>query len=141
MEYHKIRLISSVEGGEFSAKCSRHLTIATIMNLLDNSIWWLDHEPPKRKEIRIFTSRDLLEGPAIIVADNNTLGFIDPPELVTRPFYTRKPGGMGLGLHLADEVMKAQRGHFRILNAGDVGLPRQFKAIVALVFPEAKWLD
>jgi hypothetical protein len=35
---------------DFEAKCSKRLLVATIMNLIDNSIWWLDNKwGPKNK--------------------------------------------------------------------------------------------
>jgi len=114
------------------------------MNLIDNSIWWLDNKWGPRskagvKKIYIGTSRDFSEGPAIVVADNGP-GFSDPPEYLVEPFMSRKPDGMGLGLHLADQVMKVQGGKLLFPDADDVTLPADYDgAIVALVFGGAKW--
>lgn len=130
---------------DFEAKCSKRLVVATIMNLIDNSIWWLDNKWSPRskvgvKKIYMGTSHDFTEGPAIIVADNGP-GFSDPPEYLVEPFMSRKPDGMGLGLHLADQVMKVQGGKLLFPESDDVALPAGFDgAIVALVFGGAKWL-
>lgn len=134
--YHKIRVINGMEQGDpdFSVKCTRRLIIATLMNLIDNSIWWLDNKGAKDKRIYIGTTQDLKNGPAIIVADNGP-GFLDPPEYLVQPFMSRKPDGMGLGLHLASEVMKAHNGRLEFPEAGDVSLPTEFDgAVVALLF-------
>ncbi len=127
---------------DFDAVCSRRLIIATLMNLIDNSIYWLDNkwteEVRGRKKIYIGTTRDLFGGPAIVIADNGP-GFLDPPEYLIQPFFTRKPDGMGLGLHVADEVMKAQGGRLMFPQKGDLRLPKSFDgAVVALVFGSGK---
>lgn len=126
---------------DFTAKCSRRLVISTIVNILDNSIWWLDNKwggQPNKKKIYIGTTNDLSGGPAIVIADNGP-GFSDPPEYLVEPFITRKEDGMGLGLHLASEVMKAQKGRLVFPDAGDIDLrPSYNGAVVALVFEATK---
>ena len=78
---------------------------------------------------------------ALVIADNGP-GFQDSPEYLIEPFITRKPDGMGLGLHIADQVMKTQGGKLEFPQRGDVALPKRFSgAVVALVFGGAKWLD
>jgi nitrogen fixation/metabolism regulation signal transduction histidine kinase len=97
-------------------------------------------EQVRREEALHRTSRDFAEGPAIVVADNGP-GFNDPPEYLVEPFMSRKPDGMGLGLHLADQVMKVQGGKLLFPERDDVTLPAEFDgAVVALVFGGAKWL-
>jgi signal transduction histidine kinase len=124
---------------DFQIRASRRLLVSTLMNLIDNSIWWLDNkwgEREKVKRIYIGTSREFDDGPAIIVADNGP-GFIDPPEYLIEPFISRKPHGMGLGLHIADQVMKTQGGHLAFPARTEVPLPKGFDgAVVALVFGE-----
>jgi signal transduction histidine kinase len=143
LKAHNIRLRPPSDQRDFEVKCSRRLTIATLMNLIDNSIWWLDNKWGEQgsKRIHVAVSDELTGGPAIVVADNGP-GFLDPPEYLIEPFISRKPDGMGLGLHLADQVMKAQGGSLEFPEPGDVSLPDGFDgAVVALVFGGAKWLD
>ena len=134
---HGVKLVTSLAEGDFQAKCSRRLTISTLMNLIDNSIWWLDNrwgQQENKKTIYVGTSNEFAHGRAIVVADNGP-GFIDPPEYLTEPFISRKPDGMGLGLHLADQVMRAQGGELAFPASEDVSLPLGFDgAVVALVF-------
>ncbi len=142
LKAHGITLTSDTNNGDFEAKCSRRLIVATLMNLIDNSIWWLDNKwgIGGKKRIYIGTSNEFSKGPAIVVADNGP-GFMDPPEYLIEPFVTRKPDGMGLGLHLADQVMKVQGGQLEFPQPGDLSLPNGFSgAVVALVFGGAKWL-
>ena len=49
---------------------------------------------------------------------------------------TGKPSGMGLGLHIASEVMKAHGGQIIFPDWGDFEIPNEFKngATVVLAF-------
>lgn len=137
LKVHNIELTVNKQQGDFEVKCSRRLTVATLMNLIDNSIWWLDNkwgELKNRKRIYIGMSKEFKGGPAIVVADNGP-GFLDPPEYLIEPFISRKPDGMGLGLHIADQVMKVQGGRLEFPETGDASMPKGFDgAVVALVF-------
>ncbi len=128
---------------DFEAPCSRRLVISTLMNLIDNSIWWLENRwgrENRRKKLFIGTSRDFAL-PAIVVADNGS-GFSDPPEYLVQPFFTRKPEGMGLGLHLADQVMNIQGGRLEFPERDDLELSVAYDgAVVALLFGGAKWKE
>jgi signal transduction histidine kinase len=137
---HKIN-ITVDHDYDFEVRCSRRLIIATMMNLIDNSIWWLENKwgnVSHKKRIFIGTTKEVPGGPAIVIADNGP-GFSDPPEYLVEPFISRKPDGMGLGLHLADQVMKAQKGSLEFPDTGDISLPSGFTgAVVALSFGSAK---
>jgi len=134
---HRIEMINGIEAGDedFSIVCSRRLIIATLMNLVDNSIYWLENKGAASKVIYLGTTTDLAGGPALVIADNGP-GFQDPPEFLTQAFATRRPEGMGLGLHLADEIMRAHGGSLVFPDKGDVRLPPELRdgAIVALQF-------
>jgi signal transduction histidine kinase len=139
LRVHKIEVVKRPRRNDFEVKCSRRLVISTIMNLIDNSIWWLDNkwgDRAEKKKIYIEALNDLDGHRAIVVADNGP-GFIDPPEFLVEPFLSRKPDGMGLGLHVASEVMKAQGGELLFPDTGDIDLPKEFDgAVVALSFKE-----
>lgn len=137
LKAHGIEVSNEASKSDFEARCSRRLVVSTLMNLIDNSMWWLDNKwgnAHHAKRIYLGTSKDLSEGPAIVVADNGP-GFLDPPEYLVEPFITRKPEGMGLGLHIADQAMKVQGGKLVFPELGDVSLPAGFNgAVVALAF-------
>jgi signal transduction histidine kinase len=139
LKVHSITVTVDSHRADFQANCSRRLVISTLMNLIDNSIWWLDSkwaDAKQKKHLFIGTTRDIDGGPAIVVADNGP-GFLDPPEYLIQPFISRKPDGMGLGLHIADQVMLAQGGKIVFPSRGDLSLPDGFDgAVVALVFKE-----
>lgn len=134
---HKVQIINGcTKENDFIIKCSKRLILGAIMNIIDNSIWWLENKKPEKKQIFITSTRELSEGTAIVIGDNGP-GFIDSLEDVIQPFFTRKPDGMGLGLHITNEIMKAHKGKFVILDKGDVKLPKEIDgAVIALVFQE-----
>ena len=86
-----------------SIKCDKRLLVTMLMNLIDNSIYWLDTIYKQEKEILIKTQK-IENGIAILVIDNGP-GFRDNIEDIVRPFFTRKEGGIGIGMYLIDTVM------------------------------------
>lgn len=139
LKYHSIRLVTEPNTTleDFRVRGSKQMLVASITNLIDNSIHWLEIKNPSEKLLYVGATRDLDGGPAIVVADNGPgFGKDDPEDLVT-PFFTRRAGGMGLGLYIASEVMRVNGGHLVFPDRGDVELPRRMTgAVVALQFPE-----
>ena len=137
LKVHRVSIADRSKANNFAVRCSRRLIISTIMNIIDNSIYWLDNkwgEESKQKKLFIgFTKYD--GNPAIVIADNGP-GFQDPPEYLVQPFISRKPDGMGLGLHIADQVMKTHGGRLLFPEAADVEVPSDFTggATVLLIF-------
>jgi nitrogen fixation/metabolism regulation signal transduction histidine kinase len=73
-----------------------------------------------------------------VIADTGP-GFRDNPQDLVRPFFTRRPEGMGLGLYYANMVMELSGGRLLFPEKGDVELPEGFDgAVVALQFPEVQ---
>jgi signal transduction histidine kinase len=137
LKAHGVAVVTPAQRFDFNVKCSRRLVISTIMNLIDNSIWWLDNkwgDQPAKKRLFVAPVPDCSGYRSIVVADNGP-GFLDPPEFLIEPFVSRKPDGMGLGLHIASEVMKAQGGALLFPDRGDLDLPKGLNgAVVALGF-------
>lgn len=115
-------------------KMARNLMIGAIMNLIDNSIYWLDQKQFKKiEEKKDFTKKlfiDVVQDDnyiRIIVADNGT-GFLLPTEEITEPFVTGKKNGagMGLGLHITSEIMAAQGGNVSFPDFNDYEIPNEF---------------
>ncbi|MBO7561802.1 MAG: sensor histidine kinase [Bacteroidales bacterium] len=136
---HKIttvkRYLDNPANTSIRCKIARNLLIGAIMNLIDNSIYWLDQKAFKKLEAKesllkkIFI--DIVADEAfvhIIVADNGT-GILLPTEDITEPFVTGKKNGagMGLGLHIASEVLSAQGGKLTFPDWGDFDIPKDFE--------------
>ncbi len=116
-------------------KCSRSHAVTCMMNALDNSVWWLDYAGAPGKKIFVTTRREPDGGTTLLIADNGP-GFSLPTGVITEPGVTSRPGGMGLGLHIAQEIMVAGGGGLSFPEWGECGIPEEFRggAIVALTF-------
>jgi signal transduction histidine kinase len=136
---HHITLINGMEMDcpDFKIQGSKQMLVASITNLIDNSIHWLETKAPKQKYLYIGTTQDIEEGPAIVVGDNGPGFGKDDPEDLIAPFFTRRAGGMGLGLYIVSEIMRVSQGRIVFPSKSDVDLPDQIKgAVVALQFLE-----
>ena len=139
LEAHRIRVIKGFSDIKWDTmvRCTRNYILMVLMNILDNSIWWLARKHNKKegvKKIYITITRKIDGGVAAIIADNGS-GFTIPIEHVVKPFVTTKPGGMGLGLYIADEIMKAHKGKLIFPEKGDISLPDEIDgAVVGLLF-------
>lgn len=146
--HHRVRFESPLlEGGKgFESRCALGLVLGSLNNLIDNSLYWLRVRWPDRpadssgspRRLLVDASRDLEGGPAIIVADSG-VGFQDASEHLARPFFTRKPNGMGLGLYYANLAMELNGGRLAFPQPGEVDVPSEYDgAVVAMIFKEAQ---
>lgn len=141
---HNIEVIKAYKlfKGKNQIKVTKNLIIGTLMNLIDNSIYWLDQKGFSSIENKLDYKKsiiiDLVEDQNylnLIISDNGT-GFLIPTDDITEPFVSAKPGGMGLGLHIAKEIMEAQGGRLNFPDEGDFEIPYEFQkgALVVLSF-------
>jgi anti-sigma regulatory factor (Ser/Thr protein kinase) len=140
---HQIEVIKGYKNrSPISLKISKTFLGSSLINLIDNSIYWLerksqketlqDKSVTKKIFIDVVQEDDLVH---LIFADNGT-GFLVPTDNLAQPFMSTKPDGIGLGLHIVDEVMKAQRGILSFPDHGDFELPLGFEtgALIVLTF-------
>jgi signal transduction histidine kinase len=138
---HKITLLREYKHyqGKIRLSFAKNLLIGSIMNIVDNAIFWLDQKSinarDKNQEFSKKIFINLIEDEKyinLLFADNGT-GFLIPTDNITEPFVSFKPGGMGLGLHIASEIMEAQNGRLFFPEPGEFELPEAFKkgAVVA----------
>lgn len=120
-----------------------NLLLGALNNLLDNAFYWLrvrwpDDTGKKKRKIYINYENDFPDGPAIIVADNGP-GFEDDPERLTRPFFSRRPDGMGVGLYYTNMVLQLSDGRLIFPGEADTDAPEDYDgAVLALVFGKGK---
>ena len=89
-----------------------------------------------RKKIYINIKKYNKDEVGLIIADNGK-GFALSPEDAVQPFVSMKPGGMGLGLHIVNEMVKMYDGKLIIREYKETaGIPKDFAdgAIVELIF-------
>ena len=142
---HKIDVITNPAKSDLEAYLSESESIAVLINLLDNAIYWLCYARTENRKISLFITDQIAGYNSIIISDNGP-GFNIPTDIAIKPFITGKPLniGMGLGLHIANEMMKAMKGQLLFLGKDDVILPRTVQecnvnsAIIALCFPPKK---
>ncbi len=112
IDYSKdLRISFEIQGS------SRQLGLV-IMNMLDNSAYWLDRKPAGQRHIKVIT--DVVDSkPAIIVSDDGP-GIEDDIDTITLPFVTRKPKGLGLGLFLSRRIAETHNAKLMLLAPDDV---------------------
>lgn len=114
------------------------LALGALTNLIDNAVHWVKIRHPDTDGRRIYVNvvPDYDGGPAIVVADNGP-GFQDDPEVMVAPFFTRRPGGSGLGLYFANLVMDLNGGRLEFPTPERAEVPEGYDgAVAALVFRE-----
>ncbi len=104
---------------------ARNLLVSNIMNIIDNSIYWLDRSQKKNKIIRFDIAEIEVGYISLVISDNGT-GFSLSPEQMKEPFVSAKPGGMGLGLHIVSEVMASHKGKVTFNEDGNYEVPKGF---------------
>jgi C4-dicarboxylate-specific signal transduction histidine kinase len=137
LKRHDIELYDGLKHScpDFEVEGSKQMLIASLTNLIDNAIHWVEVKNPKSKRLFISTTNELDGGPAIVLADNGPGFGDDDPEDLIAPFFTRRNGGMGLGLYIVSEVMRVNKGRLVFPDSGDVEVPDDFDgAVVALQF-------
>jgi signal transduction histidine kinase len=117
------------------ALCSEDHVLNALMNLFDNSIWWLDYAETQNPSIFLDISDDLPGYMSIIFADNGP-GFTMPVDEAIKPFVSDKPDGMGIGLHLSHQIMESLGGKLLFPEPDLFDIPGKYEkgAIIALAF-------
>jgi len=140
--HHKVRLecpAAEADAPEIVVSCSYGLTLGAITNIIDNAIFWLRTRWPEEgdtgRSIYLNVEEDFEGGPAIVIADTGP-GFLDTPTELVRPFYSRRPDGMGMGLYYANMVMELNDGQLVFPDLDDTDVPEHYDgAVVVLKFP------
>ncbi|MCE8825445.1 ATP-binding protein [Bacteroides fragilis] len=135
MKDRNIKIVYDLDENIGYLNVEKRFLFTIIMNLVDNSIYWLDNVNRERPSIYVksFNSRGIT---TIIIADNGP-GFKDEISEVVTPFFSRKNNGIGIGLYLVDTIMM-KYGKFDIIElseAIDYGVPEIYTgAIIKLSF-------
>ena len=139
---HAINVISNYKNNNLTALFAKAQTISILANLLDNSIFWLGYSKTVNPTISLYITDEIKDYHTIIVSDNGP-GFNIGTDVAVKPFISGKPDnmGMGIGLHIANEMMNEMKGKLVFYEKEDIQLPKATldagatKAVIALCFP------
>lgn len=137
LENRKITHEIIMDENVHTINCDKRYFITMIMNIIDNSIYWLDNVYKDDKSIFIKCLSNDNNFTTIILADNGP-GFKDDISEIIRPFFSRKSDGIGIGMYLIDTIMM-KYGKLDIVTDMEeminLGIPEKYNgAIVKLVF-------
>ena len=135
---HKLEIKRIPLFNEGTIECAESLVRSAIMNILDNSIYWLEKYEVEQKKILFLEYVPEPGFRGLLIVDNGK-GFTVPKDKLTMPFISKKEDGMGLGLHLVNEIMSTIGGKLLFPDNLDFELPEEYEqgAAVALIFKEA----
>ncbi|MFM9949665.1 MAG: sensor histidine kinase [Saprospiraceae bacterium] len=129
---YQIHIADNVE----SINCDKRFFITVLMNIIDNSIYWLDTVYKTNKSIYLKATKQ--ENSILIIIADNGPGFKDDISELIRPFFSRKSDGIGIGLYLVDTIM-LKYGKFDIITDNselyENGIPSEYDgAVIKLIF-------
>lgn len=141
---HHITIYNNCNELDLKVRSSEAETVGAVINLLDNAIYWVSASRHEDRKIAV-TITDQIDGYYSIVVSDNGPGFNIGTELAIKPFVTGKPHnyGMGLGLHVVNEIMNAVNGKLVFLEKDEICMPSYVDAnkinssIIALCFKKA----
>lgn len=106
--------------GPIRAKMSRAVIDQIFYNLVDNAVFWISQEHGHGKGGRI--QAQVIKGDGgfkVIFCDDGTGVSQEDRTRIFEPYFTTKPNGMGLGLHVARLVIEPY-GRLKLRDEGDL---------------------
>jgi signal transduction histidine kinase len=102
LQREKIILEINKTGSPILAKCTDAVLLQLLINLFDNSIYWLSVVNTQNKMIRITMDG---ENQQLIFSDNGPGIHVDDKPFIFEAFYSGKEDGRGLGLYIARQLL------------------------------------
>jgi len=90
-----------------------------ILNLLENSLYWLGHTSTNQPKIMVEVTRNQSDEVIILFSDNGP--GVDSPfsQSIFEPYFSTKPNGVGLGLTIVGEIISTYYGgQLELLESG-----------------------
>ena len=119
---YSVRLVLALSGRIPYARADQTLMEQVILNLARNAIEAMENSPSEERELRI-SSHDGARNTIELEVSDRGRG-IDPDleANLFSPFFSTKPDGMGLGLHISRSIVEAHGGHLWATRNGDRGM-------------------
>ena len=123
---HSVRLALDLSSRIPYARADRTLMEQVVLNLARNAIDAMADAPPEERELRITSRASSPDTIEVEVADRGR--GVDPAleANLFQPFFSTKPHGMGLGLHISRSIVEAHGGHLWITRNGARGAAFHF---------------
>jgi signal transduction histidine kinase len=90
-----------------------------IINLLQNSLYWLEQVDESKREIIVTVERKAPEHVEVLFSDSGSGVTQENRETIFEPYFSTKPDGVGLGLSIIGEIVTDYYGgSLQLLNRG-----------------------
>lgn len=90
-----------------------------VINLLQNSLYWLRQVPKDERRILVEVSRPAASRVEILFSDSGPGVAADVKDSIFDPYFSTKPDGVGLGLAISGEIVQDYYdGRLELLDAG-----------------------
>lgn len=90
-----------------------------IVNLLQNSLYWLHQVPPNRRKIAVCVRRHGADEVEILFSNSGPGVEAEYQNAIFDPYFSTKPDGVGLGLTIAGEIINEYyAGTLELLDSG-----------------------
>ncbi|MBN1127534.1 MAG: ATP-binding protein [Chitinispirillaceae bacterium] len=90
-----------------------------IINLLQNSLYWLEQVNESKREIEVCVERKTPDHVEILFSDSGPGISPENRELIFEPYFSTKPEGVGLGLAIVGEIVSDYyEGSLELLKSG-----------------------
>ena len=123
---HSIRLALALSERIPYARADQTLIEQVILNLARNAVDAMEEAPAEERELRISSREGSGDTIEVEIADR---GRGIAPELEANlfsPFFSTKPQGMGLGLHISRSIVEAHGGHLWVTRNAERGMNFHF---------------
>jgi len=106
--------------GDFKVTMSRASLGQIMANLIDNAVFWISREHGQGKGGRIIARIERIDGGfQVTVSDDGPGVAPEDKARIFEPYFTTKPNGMGLGLHISRLVIEPY-GRLLLRDTGDL---------------------
>ena len=90
-----------------------------IVNLLQNSLYWLRQVPQDRRQIVVCVRRNSVDEVEILFSDSGPGVEATSRDYIFDPYFSTKPDGVGVGLTIAGEIINEYyAGSLELLDSG-----------------------